>query len=75
MFAGEYSMTLLIQRPIWRTSPDFRGLTTASRIWSLTALDASRCLMVSSNGSATFLADSGSAARIFASASSPSSVS
>ena len=56
------------------TLPDFSGLTTARVIWSLTAFDASRCSIVSSNGSATLAADSGSAARIFGSASSASTV-
>ena len=67
-------MTLLTQWLMSRTLPDFRGSTTASVIWSLTACDASRCLIVSSNGAATLPADSGSAARIFGSASSWSTV-
>ena len=67
-------MTLLTQLPITCTLPDFSGLTTAAWIWSLTALDASRCLIVSSNGAATVAADAGSAARIFESASSSSTV-
>ena len=67
-------MTALSQAMIRGTEPEVSGSTTTLRRWRLTAGDASSVLSVSSNGPPTRAADIGSAARIFGSASSSSSV-